>query len=125
MTLELRSIHELRGMVSAMGGRLDFGDDKKKLAAKIKSMLDAQLPQPQVMIPDMPEDMRLRIVPPARNLPRDQVIAALSEYTERGMRLSFPRPDQWRMEFMKKHDTGTMRMPLRVIVGCAQQVMEK
>lgn len=123
MGLEQKSITELRGMAQAIGVKIDFGYGKARLIELIGAAMLAKLPKAPDPVPVVPEDQRLRTVPPAKNCEQYQVEEALKPWIDKGLRLSFPKVDEWRMEFLRKHDTGTMRMPLRVIIGCARDVM--
>ncbi len=56
-------------------------------------------------------------------IPQKQLDDALTDYKAKGLKLSFPNEETWYMSFNKKHDSGTLRQPLRVIMRCADEVL--
>jgi hypothetical protein len=122
--LESKSITELRGMFSSMGGNVNFSDSKTTLITKIGLRISDRMPKVQPIQTAIPEDQRLRCIAPARNMNQQDVSEALKPFIEAGLQLSFPEHDSWQMLFRKKTDSGSLRVPLRVIVGCAREVMK-
>jgi hypothetical protein len=122
--LETKSLTELRGMYSAMGGNVSFSDSKTTLITKIGLRISDRMPKVEPIQTAVPSDQRLRTVAPARNMTQEQVAEALKPFTDAGLILSFPEHDSWQMTFGKKTDSGSLRVPLRVIVGCARSVMK-
>lgn len=110
-------------MYSAMGGSVSFSDPKNIVIQKINQHLADKVATPDPIRTVMPDDHRLRTVPPAKNMDADSVRATLAEFIERGLKLDFPEPNQWTMRLGKRCDSGSLRVPLRVIVQCAREVM--
>jgi len=123
MALNDKSLTELRGMYSAMGGNVNFSDTKTVLVTKINLRISDRMPKPEVIQTAVPEDQRLRTVAPAANMDQAEVVATLQPLIDAGLRLTFPAHDQWMMQHLNKTDSGSLRVPLRVIVGCAREVM--
>ena len=122
--LETKTITELRGILAAMGGDMQFSDTKKVLLQKIEtkrhSINSDTAVQPIYTSP--PDDQRLRIVPPSKNMAAEALTEALQPFIDRGLRLECT-DTEWTMSCGKKADSGNLRMPLRVVVGCAKEVM--
>ena len=123
--LESKSITELRGIFSAMGGNVNFSDAKPALITKIGLRIQDRMPKVEPIQTAVPEDQRLRTEAPAHNMDRDSLIAALQPFIDKGLILTFPEHDSWQMSYLKKTDSGSLRTSLRVIVGCAREVMRK
>ncbi len=47
----------------------------------------------------------------------------LEPYVTKGLKVSFPEPETWAMAFGKRNDTGSMRIPPRIILKCADKVL--
>lgn len=122
--LESKSITELRGMYSSMGGNVNFSDSKNVLITKIGLRISDRMPKVEPIQTAVPEDQRLRTVAPAENMDQQSVLDALKPFVDAGLRLWFPESDSWQMSFGKKMDSGSLRIPLRVIVNCAREVMK-
>lgn len=116
--LEERSLTELRAMASAMGVSVSFADDKGKLLKAIRAEVAAKAPKPLPFAPLVPSD------PLNQGSWQGSVKEALQHMIDRGLILSFPTSDQWHMQRDQKSDSGTMKMPLRGIVRCAEAVMK-
>lgn len=123
MSLENKTITELRGYAQAMGIKFDWGWDRPRLLREIKSTIDVTLQRPTVS--DEPSDQRLRTVPPARNLSQVEVMKALERFKERGLVVTFPTPDTIYMTHtVVKEDSCSLRVPLRTIIECAKKVLQ-
>ena len=124
MSLDDKSITELRGILTAMGGDMQFSDNKKDLLRKIeikRSAIGGDKPR-QPIYTSPPDDQRLRTIPPAKNMAAETLIEAMQPFVERGLHLDCT-DTEWTMSCGKKTDSGNLRMPLRVVVGCAREVM--
>lgn len=122
-TLEERSLTELRTIAQGLSVDFDFGTDKKHLMQKIRDRSISIMPQPLETMPVIDEPERLRAIPPSKNLSREAISEALKPYLARGLKLSF-NGDVWEMRRGEKVDTGNVRVPLRVLVGCAEAVLK-
>ena len=118
-----KSIVELRGIAQAIGAKYSFGDDANKLQRAIDKRLAERIPEPPPLEESTPMDHRLRSKPPARGITQRQLDEALSDHKGRGLKLYFPKEETWQISFNKKHDSGTLRMPLRVILKCADEIL--
>ncbi len=121
-TLEERSLTELRTIAQGLSIDFDFGTDKKHLMQKIRERSITLMPQPLAAMPTIAEPERLRAIPPSKNLARAAIEDALQPFIARGLKLSFDG-DVWEMRRGEKVDTGNVRVPLRVLVSCAEGVL--
>lgn len=117
---------ELRGLCQSMGAKWSFSDDRNALLQKIQNRQTEILPPPLPVIVPVPQDQRLRSKPPSKVSDAVMIRDMLVPYMELGMKLDIDETNQtFRMSFGKKHDTGTLRQPPRVIIQCARKVMER
>lgn len=123
-TLDEKSLTELRAIAQGCGAQFDFSTSKPHLLQAIRQRSIDIIPKPIEEKPVIENPDLLRNLPPAKNLKPDAVIDMLKPYITKGLRLSFPTQLTWKMEAGKKVDTGTLRMPLRILVRCAEQVMK-
>lgn len=122
MNLDNKTLTDLRSMAQAFDLAFTFADAKQNLIDKITAAMQVRVEEiaaEPVPFPALPDDQRLRSVPPAKNLPREQVYAMLKPFFALGLQVTFPEADQWHMACGNKEDTGSLRMPLRVIMKCA------
>lgn len=106
-----------------MGCKWSFADDANALKQKIASRQTEILPPPPVVHVPMPEDQRLRSKPPAKVSDEALLRTMLAPYIERGLHFTVTTDGQFHMRHGEKMDTGTLRQPPRVILGCAAKVM--
>lgn len=115
--LEDRSLTELRAMASAMGIKVSFSQDKQSLAKAIRAEVESKAPKPLPFAPLQPAN------PLNQGAWQGNITEALQPMIDRGLILTFPTSDQWHMQRDKRSDSGTIKMPLRSIVRCAESVM--
>ena len=120
-----KSIVELRGIAQALSVPDVFQKDKPQLLQAIELKQQKYTVTPKIEIPKPQYDARLMTKPPSkRALPQD-VTELLAPYIARGLQFTIDEnAERWQMSFGKKTDEGTMRMPLRIVLRCAQKIME-
>ncbi len=117
-----KSLTELRGIAQAIGAEFTFADNAAKLQLIIERHVESKYKPPEIGTME-PEDLTLRTRPPAKNATQVEIVEYLKDYIAKGLTLKFPCQDQWHMDFKGKSDSGNIRMPPRVIVGCAKRLM--
>lgn len=122
--LKNKSIIELRSIAQGLGVEILFSDTKEDLMQKIDSGLTVQLPPAPPPLPNVPSDIRLRTTPPAANSTPSEITDVLAAYIKRGLVVTFPAENQWHIRLARKEDSGTLRMPLRAIVKCADKLFQ-
>lgn len=113
---------ELRGIAQSFNVADIFSLDKPHLIQAIEAKQIGMQPEPQIVIEKPAYDARLMTRPPARLSDADAITALLNEHVARGLKLSFS-DEQWFMSCGKVTDQGTLRMPLRTVLMCANKVM--
>lgn len=122
--LRHKSLHQLRGIAQSYGISDIFSMDDKQLiqAIEIKQQAHA-VPAPIAEIPQPQYDARLMTKPPSKRSDEQSIREMLAGHVARGLHLSFTN-EGWRMQWEKRADEGTLRMPLRVVLHCANQIMK-
>ena len=121
--LSNKSFTELRGIAQSFGVDDIFKKDEKQLIQAIEMKQMDLAPKPKFEIPKPTYDARLMTKPPSRKTDREEIEELLKEHVRRGLHLKFDE-ERWYMSICKKNDEGTIRMPLRTVLHCANKVME-
>jgi len=124
MNLEGKSIHELRAIAQSFEIDDIFSKDADQLTQAIEIERNELIPKPKIEIPKAEYDSRLMTRPPSKRSDKDNILNLLDGHIKLGLRVEFPEPEIWSMFFGKKTDTGSMRMPLRVLIQCADRIMK-
>ncbi len=121
--LATKSLVELRGIAQSLGIVDLFQKDKPQLLQAIQLKQQALIPEPKIEIPRPEYDARLMDAMPSLRTNEVEIEEMLAPYIARGLRLTFT-PEQWHMARGSKRDEGTIRMPLRTVLRCAEQMMK-
>lgn len=114
-----KSISDLRGMAFNLGIHGINSMNRTELVQAIEQKQAAFAPPPVIEPPVV-------VVVQPHNGDANQeseIRAALEPYIKRGLNLTFPDGDTWAMTYQKKADTGTMTMPLRDVLRCADRLV--
>lgn len=118
-----KSLTELRGIAQSFGVADIFQKDIAQLVQAIEAKQDAML-RPEADLPPRPTyDSRLMNKPPAKTCDRDLADEYLAPFVARGLNVSYDE-ERWYMSFGKKTDQGTLRMPPRHLLLCAERIMK-
>jgi hypothetical protein len=122
--LELRkkSLTDLRSIAMGFGVDDVFSKDANQLAQAIELKQEAMIPEPPVAVPMPQYDARLMTKIPSKKATREEVEELLREHVARGLNLSFT-DEMWHISQGRKTDEGTLRMPLRHILKCANAIL--
>lgn len=123
MTLATKSFHELRSIAQGMGVADVFSMDRNQLVQAIELRQKDLSPTPDAPRVVREYDARLMTKPPSKKANQIDMESYLQPLLDQGLHLDFPNEEEWHMRFGKREDTGTMRMPLRVVLGCAERLM--
>lgn len=121
-SLEDRSLTELRAIAQGCGASFDFSTSKAHLLQAIRIKSVDIVPKPDAKPVHIAEPERIRTIPPSKNVSRETLILILKPFTDRGLKIEFDG-DNWTMRAGKKEDSGNMRVPLRILVRCAEQLL--
>lgn len=117
MSLRAKSTTELRSIAQGYGIPNIFELEKDLLIQAIEQKQRNMAPEKVVVIEPSP---LIDVQEPCEEY--DEVSDILSEHIKRG--LSFKVDvDRWYMRFDTRTDEGTMSMPIRTILRCADQLM--
>lgn len=123
--LASKSLIELRGIAQSLNIADVFQKDKAQLLQAISTKQEAVAPAPKVEIPKPEYDARLMTRPPSAKASIHEIKVLLTQHVARGLHLSFDENEErWFMKHGKKNDEGTIRMPLRIVLKCADKIME-
>lgn len=120
--LQKKSLTELRGIAQSFGIADLFQKDKIQLVQAIEMKQQGIAPAPKVTIPKPEYDARLMTKAPSRMSSRPEIEELLALYVARGLHVDYDN-ERWYMSFGKKTDEGTLRMPLRTILYCADKIL--
>lgn len=118
-----KSLHQLRGIAQSYAIPDIFAKDAKQLIQAIELKQQDMIPEPAIEIKQPEYDPRLMTKVPARKSDQQAVKELLAPFVKLGMHLTFDQ-EHWYMRHDKKTDEGTLRMPLRVILRCAERIMK-
>lgn len=125
MSLKDKSIVELRGIAQSFEVPDIFQKDQLQLIQAIEMKQKAMIPAPKIEIPKPEYDARLMEKPPSKKSHSYEANELLAPYIARGLKFSvIDNDERWQMSFGKRTDEGTMRMPLKILLRCADKVME-
>lgn len=116
-----QSLTELRGLAQSMGVKWTFSDDYNALKQKIALRQTDMLPPSVVPAVPLPDDQRMRTLPPSKVSNEALVRQMLEPYIARGLHVSFEN-NHFFFKYKERTDSGTLRQPPRVIVGCAARM---
>ena len=120
--LEGKSLTQLRSIAQSFGVSDIFSKNELQLRQDIQLKQQDLQPKQSITIHQPPYDARLMTRAPSKRATRAEIEEALKEHIALGLKLSFTE-ENWRMSFGVKNDTGTIRMPIRTAIYCANQLM--
>lgn len=123
MSLYTKSLTQLRSIAQGYSIPDIFQKTNVQLIQAIELKQQEMVPEPPVEIPKPEYDARLMTKPPAKRSTQQDIENLLKGHVARGMHLSFDE-ERWYMRHAKKTDEGTIRMPLRTVLRCADKVMQ-
>lgn len=121
--LENKSLTQLRAISQGMGVADIFSKSADQLRQDIQLKQQELQPKQEMSIPQPPYDARLMTKAPSKRASRAEIEEALREHVNQGLKLSFTE-ENWRMSFGVKNDMGTIRMPIRTAIMCANNLMK-
>ena len=121
--LRAKSLHQLRAIAQGYGVPDIFAKDMNQLIQAIELKQIDMVPDVAPPIPRPEYDARLMSKPPSKSSNQSDILALLEPHIQRGLHITFPELERWHMRHGKKEDTGTTRMPLRVVMDCADRIM--
>jgi hypothetical protein len=119
-----KSLTDLRGIAQGYGVVDVFKMTEAELRQAISLKQQDMQPKPKIEIPKPEYDARLMTKPPGKKSDRQLAEEMLAPYVARGLVVTFPTPEEWHMRMGKKEDTGTVRMPIRTLLSCADRMMK-
>jgi hypothetical protein len=125
MSLEKRSLTELRGLAQSLGVVDVFKKPKNILMQEIVLKQEEAMQKPMEPITPPVYDARLMSKPPSKKSDIENLLDLLEQHIQRGLVINFPHPEWWEMRFNMKTDSGTMRQPLQNVLRCANKLMSK
>lgn len=120
--LRKKSIHDLRVLAQAFGVTDIFEKDAIHLAQAIEAKQET-IVQPKIPLPPKPEyDARLMLKRPSIKSSPLEITKLLEEHIKIGLKLRFD-DERWYLAHGERTDEGTLRMPLRNVLICAENLM--
>jgi len=122
MTLRDKSLTQLRGIAQSFGVQDIFSKTDIQLIQAIELKQKKLLPEKQTETPKPEYDARLMTKPPSKKSSKDEAFELLQPFIERGMKFTWD-DEHWHMQHGKREDTGSVRIPLRILLKCAEKIM--
>lgn len=120
--LETKSLTQLRAISQSFGVKDIFSKSAEQLRQDIGLKQQELQPKAEIVIAQPPYDARLMTRAPSKRASVSEIEEALREHVDKGLKLSFTE-ENWRMSFGVKNDMGTIRMPLRTVIRCANELL--
>lgn len=120
--LDQKTLTELRTIAQGLGVSDIFSKSVPELMQDIEKKHKDLIPPEKIVIPPPIYDARLMTQQPAMTCNKDELMELLQPFIQRGLKV-FLGEETWRFSFGKKHDTGTLRMPIRIALKKAQEVL--
>lgn len=118
-----KSLTQLRGIAQSLDIPNIFQKDKAHLIQAIELKQSASIPLPAIDIPKPEYDARLMTKPPSKKSEVTEIEKLLAPYVERGLKVRF-EDERWFFSYNKKTDEGTLRMPMRQVLRCAEKLLK-
>jgi len=123
MQLRDKPLVELRGMAQAFGVPDIFEKDATQLAQEIELRRDSMADDVAPKLPERPiYDARLMTTHKDKKTNPQAIVGILEQHITMGLKLSFDE-ERWYMAWGERNDEGTLRMPLRHVLDCAERLM--
>lgn len=121
--LDKKSIHELRSIAQSFGISDIFEKDYNVLAQEIRDK-QLEIVSPAPLLPEPPKyDSSLMTKAPSSQASPEEIVNLLENHIKQGLIVNLTE-ERWYMSYGKKTDEGTMRMPLRTVLLCANKLMK-
>jgi len=117
-----KSLTDLRSIAQGYGIADIFAKDKVQLLQAIELKQQSMIPEAKITVVQPEYDARLMTKTPARKSDQAIIEEVLAPYVAKGLRLNFTE-ETWSMSFDKRNDSGTLRMPPRILLKCAERVL--
>ena len=121
--LHNKSLTELRQIALSFGIADVFSKPDNILIQEIELKQVEKVKQPLPKIPKPQYDARLMTKPPAFKSDKAKLEELLEPYKKLGLKVEYDE-ERWYMRFKTKTDEGTLRMPLRTVLDCADKLMQ-
>ena len=118
MTLEKKTIVELRAIAQSVGLVPDFGVSREQLLQDI-----AQHAGAKIVPPTPPIQVNINF-PSEGGMTQVSIRKALENFEPLGLALTFPDERTWHMYCNKRNDSGSMSMSIWSIVQCAKALVQ-
>lgn len=120
--LAQKSLTELRAIAQGLGVSEIFSKAPNQLIQDIQLKHKDLITPEKITIPAPHYDARLMTASPAQMCDKDILLGLLEPYIKRGLKVDIG-DETWKFSFGKKMDSGTLRMPLRIALTKAQEVL--
>ena len=115
--LEKKTLTELRTIAQGLGVTEIFSKSKAHLLQGIEQKHKDLIPVEKIIIP-----IEYKTLPSGKMSDKEQLMDLLQPYIKRGLKVVIEE-ETWRFSFGRKSDSGTLRMPLRIALKKAQEIL--
>ena len=117
-----KSLTELRNIAHGLGVSDIFSKSRNHLIQDIERKHEELIPREKIIIPLPPYDARLMTGTPNQMCDKEALMELLEPYIKRGLKVSIEN-ETWKFSCGKKMDSGNLRMPLRIALLKAAEVL--
>lgn len=115
--LEKKTLTELRTIAQGLGVEGIFSKSKAHLQQEIEKRHGELIPKGKIVIP-----VEYKMLPTSNMCDKDKLMELLEPYISRGLRVEIG-DETWKFSRGNKNDSGTLRMPLRIALMKAAEVL--
>ena len=112
-----KSLTELRTIANGLGIKDIFSKSPAVLIHDIEVKHSALIPKEKIIVP-----IEYRLISSTDMCDKDELLELLEPYIQRGLKV-FIGDETWRFSFGNKNDSGTLRMPYKIALKKAAEVL--
>jgi len=115
--LNEKSLTELRTIAQGLGVEEIFTKSHAHLVQDIEKKHGELIPKEKIVVP-----VQYKMLPTGDKCDKGELMQFLEPYIKRGLKVVIG-DETWKFSFGKKNDSGTLRMPLRIALRKAAEVL--
>ncbi len=115
--LKKKSLTELRTIAQGLGVEDIFSKSLAHLKQEIEKKHGELIPKEKIVIP-----VEYKTLPTGNIIDKEELMELLQPYIARGLKVIIS-DETWKFSLGKRNDSGTLRMPVRIALKKAQEIL--